>query len=139
MPDISQQTDVGYVISDLNSRIRILEGRYTLLGERLLVINQNMIEEYKKIIREIKTINTDIKDLKEEINELKDTLKHMVQEMQYFARKENLKVLEKYINLWNPMNFVTEEEVIKIINEKIIKKGDEAGGRKQPGTSKTRT
>jgi len=47
----------------------------------------------------------------------------IIKELDIFAKKEQLKVLEKYINLWNPLNFVTTKEVEKIIEEKL-KKGD---------------
>ncbi len=39
------------------------------------------------------------------------------EELEFFARKENLKVLEKYINLWNPLNFVTKEEVLELTSK----------------------
>ncbi|MBI4448282.1 hypothetical protein HY643_04840, partial [Candidatus Woesearchaeota archaeon] len=39
-----------------------------------------------------------------------------------FAKKENVKVLEKYINLWNPLNFVTREEAKRIAKEVLEEK-----------------
>ena len=36
-------------------------------------------------------------------------------------RKEQIKVLEKYINMWNPLNFVTEEEVLELIEKNKLK------------------
>ena len=123
MPEeFSPQVDIAYLLSDLNSRVRILESKYNLLGERLLVVNQNMIEEYKKIISEIKTFETDLKELKIEILNLKETLSRVIKEMDFFARKEHLKILEKYINMWNPMDFVTEAEVTRLIKGEIDNK-----------------
>ena len=78
-----------------------------------------MIDEYKKITEEIRFINSDLKDIKKDLFKFKDILKNLVKESEYFARKEHLKVLEKYINLWNPLNFVTEEEVIDLIKKHI--------------------
>jgi len=121
-------TSPEYILTDLNSRLRTLESKYSLLGERLLVVNQNMIEEYKKLLREIKTLDTEIKEVKKEIFNLKDTIKHMVKEISAFARKEELKILEKYINLWDPMKFVTEEEVKAFIKE-AIKETRKRGGK----------
>lgn len=109
------QTDISYIISDLIARTRVLESKYSLFGERMLIINKNMIEEYKKLSQEIKSIDTEVKEIKNDLHHIKEVLKKLVKEMETFARKENLKILEKYINFWNPMNFVTKEEVIKII------------------------
>ncbi|MFH0936375.1 MAG: hypothetical protein V1815_01695 [Candidatus Woesearchaeota archaeon] len=124
MPE-EYQTDLTYVLSDLNTRTRTLEGKYNILGERLLIVNQNMIEEYKKMINELRTQESDILELKKEIENLKDILRQILKEIDSFAKKENIKVLEKYINLWSPLKFVTEKEVEDIINRKLEqKKGD---------------
>jgi len=113
--NISSQQDPQEVIFDLNSRIRILEGKYSLSRERMFVINQNMIDHYKKQTQDIKLLQQEIKDLKKESESLKGTIRKILEEMSRFANKESVTVLEKYINFWNPLNFVTEEEVIELI------------------------
>ncbi|MBS3107382.1 hypothetical protein J4468_00540 [Candidatus Woesearchaeota archaeon] len=110
-------TDLEYFLSDIQERMRMLESKYTLFGERLLIINQNMIEEYKKIRKHVQILDSDIRKLKEDMTKVNDIFQKMIKEMDLFARKENLKILEKYITLWNPMNFITEEEVIRLISE----------------------
>lgn len=115
MAEATQEVNLSYVLSDLNARVRVLESKYGLFGERLLVINQNMIEEYKKMLRDMKTVQSELSELKKEIFYLKEVLNDFNKEFDMFARKDSVKVLEKYINLWNPMNFVTEKEVVDII------------------------
>ncbi len=112
--------EITQVIVDLNNRIRTLENKYNLLGERLLVVNQNMIEEYKRILREMKIINEDLREMRQETMLTQDAMRNMVKEMELFAKKEQVKVLEKYIDLINPMRFVTTEEVESLIIEKSV-------------------
>ncbi len=100
---------------DITSRVRSLEGKYNLIRDRVLIINNNMIEEYKKTMAEVRVINDDIKDIKSDLFKIKESMKHVIKEMELFARKEDVTFLEKYINLWNPMKFTTEEDVIKLI------------------------
>lgn len=114
-----QEMDLNYVISDLNSRLRNLENRYNLLAERLIIVNKNMIDEYKKLLKEIKASSTDTKDIKLEIFKIKNLLKELTTELEFFAKKDQLKALEKYISMWDPMNFVTEEEVEKLVETKM--------------------
>ena len=103
------------VLFDVNSRVRSLEGKYNLLRDRVLIINNNMIEEYKKVMGEIKFIDSEIKDIKGDVFKLKESIRHLIQEVELYARKEDVQFLEKYINLWNPMKFTTEEDVVKLI------------------------
>ncbi len=114
--------EINPVLSDIINRIRTLESKYNLLGERLLIVNQNMIAQYKKSLPELKVINSDVKDIRSELFKLKEIIKDLTKEMQFFATKEDIKVLEKYINLWNPMKFITEEELDKILEEKLKNK-----------------
>ncbi len=114
------------ILLDITSRVRGLEGKYNLLRDRVLIINNNMVEEYKKIITETKIINGDIKEIKSDIFKLKESIRHLIKETEIFARKDDVQFLEKYINLWNPMKFVTEEDVLKIIeHQKTSKKKEE--------------
>lgn len=126
------------IILDLNSRTRVLEGKYNLLRDKVIVINQNMIEEYKKLLVDTKGINSEIKEIHDEIFKIKETMKHIIKELTLFAKKDDVKSLEKYINLWNPMKFVTENEVKSLIEEKSkeLKEGGEIkkdGGKKPKG------
>ncbi len=107
---------------DTVSRMRTLEGKYNLLRDRALIINNNMIEQYKKTTVELGTINDDIKEIKTDLFKIKEAMKHLLKEFELFARKDDVKFLEKYINLWNPMKFVTEEELSRVIKENQQKK-----------------
>ncbi len=109
--------DLNTVLSDFNARIRALEGKYSQFGERLLVVNQNMIEEYKKIMKETKIIEDEMKELRMDVLHMKEVLKDFSKESELFAKKNDIKVLEKYINLWDPLKFITEEDVQRILAE----------------------
>ena len=129
------EQDTGSIVSDINSRFRILESKNNTLAEHLLAVNQNTIEEYRRLNKEIELINEDLKKLREDVFNLKNILKGFLGETEFFAKKSDIKVLEKYINLWNPLEFVTQEEVEKIIEEKLMvsrqKKGGKAGRSKK--------
>ncbi len=109
---------------DLNMRIRVLEEKQNLIRENLLVINQNMVEEYKRLMRELKTLKAEMGETKEEINNSKEIIKNMIKEMGKFAKNDSVKVLEKYIKLWDPLKFVTEDEVINMLKREVRYNGD---------------
>jgi hypothetical protein len=114
---VQEQNQVDYVqaFNEIANRIRVLEGRGSLFSEKLLVMNQNMISEYEKTLLEIKKIRSEIIDLREDILKVKNVVKHFSEEASKFARQDDVKVLQKYVNYWNPLNFVTEKEVESIV------------------------
>ncbi len=103
------------VLLELASRVRSIEGQYNMLRDRTLLVNQNLVTSHKKVRGELQSLSEDISQLKHDIFAIKETMRHLVGELQQFARTEDVKVLEKYINLWNPMRFVTEDDVKKMM------------------------
>ena len=56
------------------------------------------------------------------MQEIREKMGLIIKELQSVARKEEVKVLEKYINLWNPIKFVTSNEVEQIVNDALERK-----------------
>ena len=105
--------------SNLSRRIKVLEERFTNLRSRFQLTEQNMIHKNKNFFSEIKTINVELTDVKREINELKDNMLNLLKELEAFAKREDVDMLRKYIDLWNPVNFVTKNDVDDIVNDAI--------------------
>jgi len=103
---------------DPSERVRLLEARYDNLRDRVLIVNQNMIAEYKKLHQEIKEVNQDVRELKADIFEIKNSMTKIAEELRFFAKKEQLKVLEKYIEFWSPLKFVTDSQLQKALENR---------------------
>lgn len=120
-----EMPDAGSMNSDINAlsrRLRLLEEGFTNLRRFFQVTEENMIAKNKHFSAEIKTMSSDIIEIRKEIQEVRDKLTLVIRELQTVARKEEVKVLEKYINLWNPIKFVTQNEVEQIISEVLEKR-----------------
>jgi hypothetical protein len=104
-------------VSELMRRVRTMEERYNTLQSKVQLIEQNMISYHKQAIGETKTLNGDIREIRRQIEEIKDKILTLIKEIQLSAKKDEVKVLERYINLWEPINFVTKGEVEDLIKE----------------------
>lgn len=117
-----QTAPISEELESTINRLRVLEERYTNIQTELRVTEENMINRNKRLTTELKTLTLDINELRKEINEIKDKVLMLIKELQSCAKKEDAKVLQKYIEMWEPMNFVTHKEVEDIINEKLAQK-----------------
>jgi len=102
---------------EIIGRLRINEARLANLRERLIVTDNNMIEEFRRISGQLKDLDAELKQAKNEMFKVREALKDVIKEMSSFASSQELKVLERYINTWNPLNFMTEKEVLLLIKE----------------------
>ncbi|MBS3170588.1 hypothetical protein J4223_02310 [Candidatus Woesearchaeota archaeon] len=125
MAEEQMQVDFTQLVNEIANRLRILESKQGLLSEKMLVMNQNMVEEYKKTLKEIKAIDADFKAVKMDLENVKNIVRHFSEEASKFAKQNDVKVLEKYIKLWDPLKFVTEKEVRDIIKDELKHKKED--------------
>ena len=104
-------------------RSRVLEGRYANLERRAQVLEENMIEHNRKLLASIRSLNQELVDSKKSIADLSEKMGYMAAELKDFARREEVQVMKKYLDYWQPMNFVTMNQVEKIVNEIVSSKG----------------
>lgn len=132
-PDISPfREDIG----NLSRRLRVLEEGFTNQRRALQVTEQNMLSKNKLFSTEMRTIMSDISDLKKELNDIRENVMELVRELQGAAKRDELKVLEKYINLWNPVKFVTQNEVEQIVKEMLDRERQDSRENKKPQPNK---
>jgi predicted nucleic acid-binding Zn-ribbon protein len=109
------------MISDLDRRLRILEERYSNLRKKIQLTDHNLIESEKSFGKELRTFNEDIMKLKRNTNEFDEKIVIFDTEMQNVAQKTDLKILEKYLAMWDPQMFVTRKELREYLkNKKLV-------------------
>jgi len=57
---------------------------------------------------------------------IEDRILMIVKELKLTARKEDIAVMKKYVELWNPMRFATKEQVENIVKEALGKEKEPA-------------
>ncbi len=118
-------------VNVLMRRLRMLEERYSSIQKKNQLTDQNMLANQKKVSTEIKTINMEIDEIKADLAKLKETLSLVIQELKECAKKEDIAVLEKYLKLWEPVKFVTQNQVERIVRD-ILDSSQADSGSPQP-------
>ncbi len=116
--------DYSGQISNFASRLRLLEERYSLLQRRAQLTDKNMLQHAKELHSEIKTINSEMAEMKSQLNDLSEKVKLIIRDLGGLAPREEVEILKKYIGYWQPLDFVTRNEVERIIKEMIEEKKD---------------
>ena len=112
---------ISGMISDLDRRLRILEERYSNLRKKMQLTDQNLIESEKSFNKEVRSFNDETMDLKRNIADFEEKVAIFSNEMSNVAKKTELKVIEKYLALWNPTTFVTRTELREYLKSNSIK------------------
>ncbi len=112
-------------MGSLNRRLKMLEERSQNISKRMQLTDHNMIEGTKKLHAEIRAHTGEIQEIRETLREIKEKIALIIREFKNVPRKEDMKVLEKYVTLWNPMEFVTRKQAEKIIKQMMEEQEDE--------------
>ncbi len=105
----------------LSTRLRVSEERYGDLRRKLQLIEQNMLAHQKKAAMDSKNAQSDLLEIKKTVRVMEDRIIMAVKELQMTARKEDVDVLKRYIEMWDPLRFVSNDQVDKLIDEKLGK------------------
>ncbi|MBN2142407.1 hypothetical protein JW711_03685 [Candidatus Woesearchaeota archaeon] len=111
---------MGKDVNTIGANLRILEERFVLMRNKSQVSEGGMIELERGLSKDLKMINDDILDLKHELKDIMDKLMLINNEMKNLTKKEEFKVIERYLDMWQPMEFLTRKEFDRLIEEKGI-------------------
>lgn len=109
-------------INGLAARIRVSEERFNELRKKVLFIEQNMLANHRKALGEIKESNEEIDELRHKVAEIEDRVITVIKELRLTARKSDMDVMKRYIELWDPVKFVTADYAEKIARDVVEEK-----------------
>ena len=103
--------------------IKSLEGKVNNLLREVDMIKNDFIRKTNNLNKEIKTLNEDFIEFKHQHEKTQEKMDRIISELKQTAGVEEVETLKKYLELWNPLNFVTQRDVERILDNKLnIKK-----------------
>ena len=105
---------------NISRRLQILEGKHDNLRSKTTLFENNNTDLTNSLRNDINKINQEIENLKTDVKKTNDTLKLVIEELKLRAKDSDLKVLEKYVDFFNPLKYTTEKEVRAIISEMTV-------------------
>jgi len=115
-------TNINEVFNELanvSRRLRIIEERYINLRKNTQVTDQNMLSGFRQLNTEINAFKEEMVEMSKKINEIREDMQTILKELKMSARKEDVDIIKKYLELWNPIKFATINQVEKIAREII--------------------
>lgn len=118
---------IAPMVQQLNSsllRLRIIEEQSNQLRRRMQVTDQTTLRINKRLTEEAKLINTDLADIKITLDDLKEKVMLIISELRNAPKREEFQILKKYVELWEPMQFVSRKEVESIVEDALAKQAE---------------
>lgn len=100
--------------SDVNFKTRDLEEKQRIQKDRIRILEKNLLELKEKFSHENLELKKELLISKQNIAKLTRFLETASEEMEKFARKEDLEILTKQAKMFQPLDFVRREELVKL-------------------------
>ncbi len=121
--DSEKLEEIGGQLKSLTTRLRTLEEKYKNMRAGMQTKEKNKLEESKKINAEISDVNQEIYELKKEFKNTKEKMDIIIKELGLTAKREDVDTIKKYLDLWNPVNFVSQGEILQVVKRALVDLG----------------
>jgi len=118
-PEGPSSSYLSQEITGLSTRLRILEERSTNTKRKLEIVDQNMLSHRKKYSDDIDMLKEEIDEMRSTIKEVESRIIMIIKEIRLGAKKDDVDALKKYVELWEPVKFVTMNQVENIVREML--------------------
>ncbi len=109
----------GFDVSRLYVWVKGLETKANNLLREVDVLKNDFILKNNELKRELKVLNEDLLNVKHEQGQTLRKMDLIIKELKQTAGVEEVQVLKKYVELWNPMNFVTQRDLARAVDARL--------------------
>ncbi|MBN2111480.1 hypothetical protein JW707_00105, partial [Candidatus Woesearchaeota archaeon] len=118
-PEGPSMAYVSDEMTNLSTRLKVLEERTSNMKKKQELIEQNMLSHRKKDSDEMEMLRDEIDEMRKIITEIENRVIMLIKELRLSAKKEDVDILKKYFEFWEPVKFVTQNQVESIVREMI--------------------
>ncbi len=113
------QPQPGFDPARLYVWVKGLEGKVNNLLRELEVLKNDFVAKNNRLMKELKIMDEELTGLKHEQEQSLRKMDLILKELKRTAGAEELAVLKKYIDFWNPMHFVTQRDLERAIDARL--------------------
>ncbi|HLC70704.1 MAG TPA: hypothetical protein VJI32_01780 [Candidatus Nanoarchaeia archaeon] len=99
--------------------IKGVESKVNTLVREVDLLKNDYIKKHNDLKRELKIFNDDVLDLKRTQDQAQQKMDLVIKELKQTAGVEEVAVLKKYVEYWNPINFVTQRDLERAVQAKL--------------------
>jgi len=113
------QSQIAFLLSDFNTRLRDLEERNRIIKERVLLLGQNLISFKESLDTEIEELKKTTSLIRKDQEKIKSVLNNLLDETSKFVKTDEIMLIERMLKDFQPLQFARMQDVEEMINQKL--------------------
>ncbi|HLC89058.1 MAG TPA: hypothetical protein VJG49_03400 [Candidatus Nanoarchaeia archaeon] len=102
--------------------VKALEGKVNNLLREVDILKNDFINKNSQLKKDLKIFNEELLETRREHEQTLQRMDLIIRELKQTAGIEEVTTLKKYLEFWNPMNFVTQKDLDRILEIKLTEK-----------------
>lgn len=98
--------------------LKALEIKINKLEREFNLVKGNLGKKSQESSKKMKSIEQDFVDTRHDVEKANTKIDLLIKEIKQTAGKEEVEVIKKYIEFWNPLNFVTQKDLDRMFETK---------------------
>ncbi|HLD39528.1 MAG TPA: hypothetical protein VJB13_00095 [Candidatus Nanoarchaeia archaeon] len=99
--------------------VKSLESKVNNLIREVDVLKNDFIKRANQLNKDFKTLSDDQLEVRHEQEKTNQKMTLIINELKQTAGQEEVMVLKRYLEYWNPLNFVTQKDLEKVVESKL--------------------
>lgn len=117
-PAVVQQPS-GFGEAKLYVWVKGLESKLNTLMREVDILKNDLIKKNENLRKNMKVLNEDLLETKHQQEKTLQKMDLIIKELKQTAGIEEVQTIKKYIEFWNPINFVTQDDLDKALEAKF--------------------
>ncbi len=108
----------AHAAGELARRIRVLEERYAVLRHKSQLADHSLIRTQDHIQKTLSRLSSEIMQVRRLLIDIDDKLDRFLEQVKKAAPREDVLILKKYLEMWDPIKYLTREEAKRLLEER---------------------
>lgn len=116
---VEDSTSIARLLNEFGLRITTFEERMRIIEDKIRTLNNTIITQGKSFNEDLDSLRQKLQDIESTLIEIKGKVDYIISEAPSFVRRDEMKIIERFINMWQPIKFARIEDVKRLVDEKV--------------------
>jgi hypothetical protein len=112
-------------LTNLAARLKLAEERYSNLVRRNQITEESLLQFERDTKSELRALTTQAVELRKHLQEINTKIDAVLGELGVVVHKHELSTVERYLDLWQPLQFVTAEQARRMVRDAVAARAAE--------------
>lgn len=95
--------------------MKLAEDRYRNLQKRSQLTEDALLQFEKELRAQLRVVTQQVSGMRKKLMEISTTVDAMQGELKHVVQRHELKAIERYVDLWQPVDFITRDEAKRMM------------------------